>query len=137
MLNSKSPDVLEKELLLGYAAYNLLRAILARAAARLKIPARKLSFSRGAALVKIFGVQIRDAQTDGEIKEALKRFLTSLSQSKLPSRSKRRIEPRKVVRVRKHFPLMKQSREEEKQEALEKAKKHGHRGYFSNISRKY
>jgi hypothetical protein len=137
LLSSKSPEVLEKELLLGFAANNLVRAILARAAKDIGLEPRRLSFSRGLAYVRIFGNKLRDEHDDGAKKSIWQQLLTALNQTKLPNRPAQRLEPRKVVRKRGTFPLMKGTREEEREEAIEVAKENGHRGYFSTTTRSY
>src|SRR2546423_2075209 len=45
-LTSESVEMMEKELLVGVAAYNLVRAAICLAALQAGIPARRLSFSR-------------------------------------------------------------------------------------------
>lgn len=136
MLTAKSPDVLEKELLLGFAANNLMRAVLSRAAKKLKIPARKISFTCGLLITKAYGNQLRDAIDPRQRKALVERFLTGLYQTRLPNRKEARIEPRKVVRHPKKFPYMRKSREEERKEALRVAQEHGHRGFFTTVTRK-
>lgn len=137
MLNAKSPEVLEKELLLGFAANNLVRAVLARAARKLKIPARKISFMSGLTLTKAYGNKLRDAKDPKQRRLITDRFLTGLYQTKLPNRTKQRMEPRKVTRLAKQFPFMKKSRDEERADALKVAQEHGHRGFFTTVTRKY
>jgi hypothetical protein len=136
MLYSKTPCVLEKELLLSYAAYNLLRAIIAKAAHRLGISPRQLSFSRVARLTRIYGNKLRGTASSKERKLIVEQYLADLNQSKLPHRKKRRMEPRKCVFIKRRFPLMKNSRDEERAEALGVAKNHGHRGQRTTVSRK-
>lgn len=136
MLHSRTPEMLHKELLLGVMAYNLLRAIIATSAAKLGIEPRQISFSRAAALVVIFGSKMLSPSSDEERRKLVEQFLVGLRQSKLPNRSRQRIEPRKVVRKRNPFPLMKTSRSDERKVAMETLKKHGHRGYFTTVSRK-
>lgn len=135
LLQAKSPEVIEKELLLGFAASNLVRAIVAKAAQKLKLPARQISFSSALQLVQAFGNRLRDATDPSGRKHLVQEFLTGLRQTRLPNRKKERLEPRKIVRTRKQFPYMKKSREEERKIAEEVAKKHGHRGFFSTVSR--
>lgn len=135
LLSGKSPTVLEKELLLGFAANNLVRAVAAFAAREVNIEPRRISFTRAVDNCRIFGSKIRDACTAEEREKYIQRFCKSLYQTKLPNRKNRRLEPRKIARKRELFPLMKKSREEERIETEEVAKKHGHRGFFSTVSR--
>jgi len=137
MLSSKSPEVLAKELLLTYAAYNLMRAIIAKAATELQLAPRQLSFSRAARLTQIFGNKLRDATSPQEREKIITDYLRGLNQSKLPNRKKHRIEPRKCVFHKTQFPLMTNSRAAERKKALAVAKKFGHRGFYTTVSRKY
>lgn len=125
MITSKSPDIVAKELLLTFAAYNLMRGILAKAALALKINPRQISFSRAANLTQIFGNKL--LTNPSSEKRIVQDYLTALSQIKHPNRKKRRVEPRKCARRRQLFPLMKKSREEERSTALNIAKEYGHR----------
>lgn len=137
LLSGKSPAVLEKELLLGVAANNLVRAVAAFAAKRLNIEARRISFSRAVDYTRIFGNKLRNAHSTKEQESIIEQFCKALYQTKLPNRTARRLEPRKVARERSVFPLMKKSRQEERQDAKKIAKKFGHRGFFSTVSRTY
>lgn len=136
-LYGKTTEMLEKELLLGIAAYNLVRAIVALAAKQLNILPRQISFSRAARLTLLFGNQLSTARDKKEILIILNRFIKGLAQSKLPNRAYRRIEPRKVVRENQCFPLMRKSRKDERKEAMKTLKEYGHRGYFTTVSRNY
>lgn len=136
MLSAKSPDVIEKELLLGFAANNLVRSIAAFAAQKLNIETRRISFTRAVSCTKILGNKLRYAKTAKEQNALVDDLIIALNQTKLPNRKKRRLEPRKVARHRKQFPLMKKSRQEERGYAEKIAKTYGHRGYFTTVSRK-
>ena len=134
---SKSAGMLEKELLLGVAAYNLVRIVLAQAAEELQIQPRDISFSRGANLIRIYGNKMRDASSDEERQTIRKRLIKALSQVKHPKRRNRRTEPRKVTQRNDRFGLMRLSREEEREKAARTLSEYGHRGYFTTVSRKY
>jgi hypothetical protein len=137
MLYSRTPEMLEKEFLLGMFAYNLLRVVIARAARKLKLEPRQISFSRGAALTRIFGNQLLEARSPSQRKRIEQRFLAGLRQSKLPNRSRYRVEPRKLASKKKCFPVITTSREQERQRARECLEKHGHRGYLTSVNRRY
>ena len=115
MLYAHSPDVIEKELVLGTVAYNLVRSCLAAAAQKLKIEPRKISFSRGAELTRIFGNKLHAAKSKEERNQILNKYITALAQSKLPDRKTARLEPRKLVRRKERYPVMKRSRKVERQ----------------------
>ena len=126
MLYGKSPAMIEKELLLGVAAYNLLRAVIAKVVLKLGIQPRKISFSRGAALTEIFGNKLGDVNSS-RTERTEKRVLKAIEQSKLPERAAYRVEPRMVTRKRQQWPLMKTSREEARRLADECLETHGTR----------
>lgn len=129
ILSAKSPDILAKELLLTFAASNLTRSILAIAALALKISPRQISFSRAAGLTRVYGNKIRKATSEQDRKKIVTLYLEALNQVKHPNRKKRRVEPRLCVRQKDQFPLMKNSRAEEKMKSIELNMRFGHRGY--------
>jgi hypothetical protein len=137
ILHGKTPEMLEKEVLFGIAAYNLVRAVVAIAAKKLNIEPRKISFSRAARLTKLFGNQLAAALDKKEQLTIVQRFITGLNQSKLATRRNLRIEPRKRVREKQLFPVMRKSRLQERKAATRVLKKFGHRGYFTTVSRDY
>jgi hypothetical protein len=109
-------------------AYNLMRALIAWGAEQLKIPPRQISFSRAAALTRIFGNKLRTAASKEQRNDLARRYLLALKQSQLPVRKNVRIEPRKIVRQKNRYPVMRKTRDEERQLASEALKEHGHRG---------
>lgn len=135
-LRSKTPQKLEKEVLLGIAAYNLIRETVAIAANELTIEPRKISFSRATRLVQTLGHRLSGADKNAKNK-IFERFIKGLNQIKLPYRAKFRIEPRKIVRQAQRFPRMKKSRAEERKGAMKILKENGHRGYFTTVTRDY
>lgn len=62
-LSARSPQMLEKELVLAVAAYNLVRAVGAQAAGREHLEPRQLSFSRVCACVQAYAPRL-EAETD-------------------------------------------------------------------------
>jgi hypothetical protein len=137
ILSARSPDTVAKELLLTYAAYNLMRAVIAKAAKTLGVEPRRISFSRAARLTQIFGNKLRDATSNQERSAIVKAYLRGLNQSKIANRKTQRIEPRKCCAHKSRFPAMKGTRQQERQIALQTAKQFGHRGYFTTVTRKY
>lgn len=93
MLHAQDPEVVQKELVLGIVAYNLIRACLSKVASVLKVEPRKISFSRGAEYTRIFGNKLRDAQTAEEQKLIITQYIKTIGQCKLPNRKKHRTEP--------------------------------------------
>jgi len=129
MLSAKSPDIIAKELLLTFASSNLMRSILAKAASELNLSPRQFSFKRATMLTQAYGNRIRRSQSKEEHKKILNLYLVALSQVKHPNRKKHRLEPRKCVRHKPKFALMKKTRKKEQTYALKIAKQFGHRNF--------
>ena len=95
-LSSKSLDMVEKELLLAMAAYNLVRAVMCLAARRANLTPRQLSFSFVQTVVEAALPGLDHAANPEEYQQRLDRLLRYAAQGKLPHRSKRRSYPREV-----------------------------------------
>ena len=95
-LSSKSLDMVEKELLLAMAAYNLVRAVMCLAARRANLTPRQLSFSFVQTVVEAALPGLDHAANPVEYQRRLDRMLRYAAQGKLPHRSKRRSYPRQV-----------------------------------------
>jgi len=106
-LSGKSVDVVEKELLLAVAAYNLVRAVMCLAARRAHLPPRRLSFSFVRTVVEAGLPGLDGATTEWEYQQRLDRLLRFAAQGKLPQRSRERSYPRKVWRHNQPFPWRK------------------------------
>jgi hypothetical protein len=103
-LSSKSPDMVEKELLLAIAAYNLVRAVMCLAARRANLTPRQLSFSFVQTVVEAALPGLNQAATEAEYQQRLNRMLRYAAQGKLPNRSRRRFYPRETWGRGGHFP---------------------------------
>jgi hypothetical protein len=112
---SKSPDIIEKELLLGIMAYNLLRATIADVAQKIGLQPRQISFSRALGLIRVMHEKLMRARTFREVEAAQVWFFTAMRQIQIYKRKKPRpTQPRKVMGTRlSGFPVMKKSRKEE------------------------
>ena len=108
-LSSKSLDMVEKELLLAIAAYNLVRAVMCLAARRASLSPRQLSFSFVQTVVEAALPGLDQAATDGEYQQRLDRMLRYAAQGKLPNRSQNRAYPREVWGRGGHFPRRQRS----------------------------
>ena len=106
-LSSKSLDMVEKELLLAMAAYNLVRAVMCLAARRANLTPRQLSFSFVRTVVEAALPGLDHAANEGEYQRQLDRMLRYAAQGKLPNRSQRRSYPREVWGRGGHFPTRK------------------------------
>ena len=103
-LSSKSVDMVEKELLLATAAYNLVRAVMCLAARRANIAPRQLSFSFVQAVVEAAMPGLDHAATGAEYERRLDRMLRYAARGKLPTRAHQRCYPREVWGRGDHFP---------------------------------
>ncbi len=112
-LSSKSLDMVEKELLLAMAAYNLVRAVMCLAARRANLMPRQLSFSFVQTVVEAALPGLDHAANAEEYRRRLDRMLRYAAQGKLPHRSRRRAYPREVWGRGGHFPARKRAVEKE------------------------
>lgn len=88
MLQAKSPDMVEKELLLGVAAYNLTRAAMNEAGAAIGLDPRRFSFSQAQDTLHAFLPLLANAASDQERRQITQQIIRVFSQSKLPRRTR-------------------------------------------------
>jgi putative transposase len=103
-LSSKSPDMVEKELLLAMAAYNLIGAVMCLAARRANLKPRQLSFSFVQNVVEAALPGLEQAASEAAYQQRLDRMLRYAAQGKHPNRPQRRSYPREVWGRGSHFP---------------------------------
>jgi putative transposase len=103
-LSSKSVDMVEKELLLAVAAYNLARTVMCMAARRANLTPRQLSFSFVQAVVEAALPGLDRAATEEEYQRRMDRMLRYAAQGNLPRRTRDRSYPREVWGRGAHFP---------------------------------
>jgi hypothetical protein len=106
-LSSKSVDMVEKELLLAVAAYNLVRAVMCLAARRASLSPRQLSFSFVQKVVEAALPSLESAPSEAEYQRRLDRMVRYAAQGKLPKRSQVRSHPRAVWGRGGRFPARK------------------------------
>ena len=109
MLEVQSPEMAEKELVLGVAAYNLTRAAINDAATALQIDPREFSFSLAQDTLNAYLPRLADAKSEPERKAIMKEMLRVFSYSRHPKRGKRRSAPRAVWPRRTPYPKRKLS----------------------------
>lgn len=102
-LSCATPEMAAKEIVLGVAAYNLVRAVICLAAQQSGLPPRDYSFTRAARIVESFAPKISCAATKEEAQSHFDRMMSFLQQAKLPRR-KRNPYPRAVWRIREEYP---------------------------------
>lgn len=97
-LSSRSPQMLEKDLLLALATYNLVRAVICLAAEKAAVAPRRLSFTNVYTLVETFLPDILTARTQQQWEQCWDRILSIATAYLLPVRRKPRSYPRAVWR---------------------------------------
>jgi len=96
MLTAQSKDMVDKELVLGVAAYNLTRAAINQAAQALQLSPRQFSFSMARDTINAFLPVFAAATSEQERQQIGQRMLRVMKQSLLPRRRKRRSASREV-----------------------------------------
>jgi hypothetical protein len=95
-LECRSADMARKEWLAGLIAYNLIRWVMAAAAASARVPVQNLSFSRAREL--LLGWLVRSSGQRCRSK-SWERLLTRVARARLPKRRKRRPSEPRAIRV--------------------------------------
>ena len=90
MLTAKSKDMVEKELVLRVAAYNLTRAAIHEAAAALEVSPRQFSFSMARDTLNAFLPRFAAARSEEERQQITEQMHRAMSRCRLPRRRKRR-----------------------------------------------
>ena len=103
-MTSKSKAMVENEVLMAVAAYNVVRAVMYLAASAAGLTPRQLSFSSSQDAVLVAWPYLQCAHTSAEFQDELQRLLAVVVQSKLPPRSGRRSYPRKTWSHGAKFP---------------------------------
>lgn len=96
-IEAKTPDMIKKELILGIAAYNLVKHCISAAAEHAKLPPRSLSFSMALHRISVLGGLMLSNRSDEDKQKILQRGVTDIRALVIYRRPKRRPpEPRKV-----------------------------------------
>lgn len=105
-LSCATPEMAAKEIEMGIAAYNLVRAVICLAAQQSGLPPREYSFTRAARIVESFAPKISSAANEKEAQRHFDRMMYFLQQAKLPRR-KRKSYPRAAWAIAKKYPKRK------------------------------
>jgi hypothetical protein len=108
----RTQSMMEKELLMAVAAYNLVRAVIALAARRHNLAPRQLSFSFVLNVVNASWSQLQSASSPKDYRKKLDRMLDAAAEGTHPKRSKPRSFPRAVWHRRHTFPARKENHDE-------------------------
>jgi putative transposase len=104
-LTCSTPDMVAKEIQLGIAAYNLVRAMIALASQQSGIPPRGYSFTKVRRILEAFGPALSDAPSQHAAKRIFDQMMKLIGQSKLPRRQRKRPSyPREVWNKGGSFP---------------------------------
>ncbi len=106
-LSAKTPEMVEKELLLAMAGYNLVRAVQMAAARQANLEPRQLSFSRVQAVVMTALPDLATITDMAQWETKYQQVLVWAAQGKLPNRTRRRSYPREVWGRGGSFPKRK------------------------------
>jgi Transposase DDE domain len=109
LLSGKSPAMLEREILMHFIAYNLIRTIMVQAATLSGHDLPRLSFKGSLDTLRHFSQVFSLAKTHKQKAAVLAVMLSALVNDPVPNRP-HRFEPRVRKRRPKPFPLMDQSR---------------------------
>jgi putative transposase len=106
-ITGKAKAMVEKELLLAVAAYNIIRAVIYLAACRQGLPPRRFSFSLAQDAVMAAWGDLQRATTEDEYTRQMELLLSFVSKAKLPQRKRSRSYPREIWGRGGHFPFRK------------------------------
>ena len=116
-LSCKTPEMAEKEMWIYFLAYNLIRIVMAEAAAWADMLPRQISFKH---TLQLWRACLRESFSLADA-EKVQHLLCAIAQNIVGNRSGR-IEPRALKRRQKPFPLLTISRDQ----ARDEIKKNGH-----------
>jgi hypothetical protein len=116
VLRCRTPEMVGKEFWMHLLAYNLIRAVMARAAQDVGCPPRELSFTGALQAVQAFGERLREA--DASQAEQLHAGLLIMVGSQRVGDRPDRVEPRARKRRPKHGAYLTKPREQARAELL-------------------
>jgi hypothetical protein len=103
-VRSKKGDTIEKELIIAFLTFNLLRATMQETAYALGIPTSRMSFTATISLVRAYAPLFAAARNGAEKLTLTQKFQKNMYQSKLPKRTKERSYPRVIKYPRDKYP---------------------------------
>ena len=124
ILRGRSPDVVRKEVWAHLLAYNVIRALMARAASVEGVRPDELSFAGALHAVNGFLPELRGARTEAAAARLWAALLVAIGSHRVGDRPDR-VEPRAVKRRPKHYPKLKVPRAEARRRLMEDASPKG------------
>ncbi|HEY1495530.1 MAG TPA: IS4 family transposase [Candidatus Solibacter sp.] len=107
-LTCLTPDMVAKEIDLGFVAYNLVRAFIGFASQLSGIPPRGYSFTKVRRILEVFGPDLANAPDQQSTAQVMDQIMRIIQQSKLPRRKRKRPSyPREVFSRGSRYPSRK------------------------------
>jgi hypothetical protein len=107
-LTCLTPDMVAKEIDLGFVAYNLVRAFIGFASQLSGIPPRGYSFTKVRRILEVFGPALANAPDKQSAQRIMSEIMRCVQQSKLPRRKRKRPSyPREVWSKGSRYPSRK------------------------------
>jgi hypothetical protein len=107
-LTCTTPDMVAKEIDLGFVAYNLVRAFIGFASELSGIPPRGYSFTKVRRILEVFGPDLAHAPDQESAERIMSQIMKCVQQSKLPKRKRKRpTYPREVYSKGSRYPSRK------------------------------
>lgn len=107
-LTCLTPDMVAKEIDLGFVAYNLIRAFIGFASQLSGIPPRGYSFTKVRHILEVFGPALANAPDKQSAERIMSEIMRCVQQSKLPRRKRKRPSyPREVWSKGSRYPSRK------------------------------
>jgi hypothetical protein len=107
-LTCATPEMVAKEIEMGIAAYNLVRAIIYQASEQSGIPPRGYSFTTVRRIVEVFTPQMAAAPNSQAAKKIFELMMQCVHRAKLPKRNRKRTSyPRRVLKPTNTYPRRK------------------------------
>jgi len=107
-LTCLTPDMVAKDINLGFVAYDLVRAFIGFASEQSGIPPRGYSFTKVRRILEVFGPALANAPDQQSADRIMSQIMTYVQQSKLPRRKRKRpSSPREVWSRGSRYPRRK------------------------------
>jgi predicted DNA-binding protein (UPF0278 family) len=122
VLRCQSPAMVLKEIAAYLLAYNLVRAVMARAACVACVLPRQLSFKAALQQLRAFEQNLRHRRCT-DLRASHQAIIHAIGTKRLPHRPGR-VEPRVIKRRPNNHPIMTKPREELRRELMDRQRKH-------------
>jgi Transposase DDE domain/Insertion element 4 transposase N-terminal len=124
VLRGKSPAIVRKEIWAHLLVYNLVRTVMAQAAAAAPVRPDQISFTGALQTLNAFLPQMHAAQTSEDAQALWEVLLWAVGEHRVGNRPDR-YEPRAVKRRAKNYPRLREPREQARQRLRQRAKRVG------------